>query len=146
MMSVILNGAAGVDPGRLAEAVPDPEVLARAKRRTFTAAYKQKIVARYEAAPHGERGALLRREGLYSSLIGKWQHQAAAGARRALSDARPGPKADPSARELARARREVERLEAELATSRRINDVQAKLCALLDDLSKGADTAGRPTT
>jgi hypothetical protein len=51
---------------------PDPEVPKRARRRTFTAAYKQEILAAYDAAPDGEKGAILRREGLYSSLISEW--------------------------------------------------------------------------
>ena len=53
---------------------PDPEVLERARRRTFTAAYKQEILAAYEAAPDGEKGAILRREGHnIPSLISEWR-------------------------------------------------------------------------
>jgi transposase len=52
---------------------PDPEVPERARRRTFTAQYKLEILAAYEAAPEGEKGALLRREGLYSSHIVEWR-------------------------------------------------------------------------
>jgi transposase len=52
---------------------PDPEVPERARRRTFTAQYKQQVLAAYEAAPDGEKGAVLRREGLYSSLISEWR-------------------------------------------------------------------------
>jgi transposase len=64
------------DPGRVAgddERHPDPEVPARARRRTFTAQYKQEILAAYEAAPDGEKGAILRREGLYSSHVIEWR-------------------------------------------------------------------------
>jgi hypothetical protein len=71
------------DPGQVAgddERHPDPEVPARARRRTFTAQYKQEILAAYEAAPGGEKGAILRREGLYSSLITEWRRARDAGA------------------------------------------------------------------
>jgi len=65
--------ATGIEnPGRMSGAVterPDPEVPERARRRTFTAKYKLEILAAYDAAPDGEKGALLRREGLYSSHI-----------------------------------------------------------------------------
>ena len=60
------------DPGRMSGAGaerPDPEVPERARRRTFTAKYKLEILAAYDAAADGEKGALLRREGLYSSHI-----------------------------------------------------------------------------
>lgn len=144
-MLVDQNPAAGVDAVGMSD-VPDPEVSPRAKRRTFTAAYKKKIVAEYEAAGHGERGALLRREGLYSSVIGKWREQSAAGAEAGLQERRRGPKPDPSGAEAARLRSEVQRLEAELAAARRIVDVQAKLSALLEDLSKGADSGKKQTS
>ena len=70
------------DAGRVTgerQARPDPEVPERARRRTFTAAYKQEILAAYEAAPDGEKGAMLRREGLYSSLISEWRRARDAG-------------------------------------------------------------------
>lgn len=145
-MSVLSDGSTDfVHAGPMSD-VPNPEVAPRAKMRTFTAAYKKRILAEYEATPRSERGALLRRERLYSSLIGKWQHQAASAVDKALSTQRPGPKPDASAKELARLQRENERLAAQLAKSQRINDVQAKLSALLDDLVKGADTDSKPTS
>ena len=55
---------------------PDPEVPEKARRRTFTAQYKQEVLAAYEAAAAGEKGAILRREGLYSSLITEWRRLA----------------------------------------------------------------------
>jgi transposase len=58
---------------------PDPEVPEKARRRTFTAQYKQEILAAYEAAADGEKGAILRREGLYSSLISEWRRARDAG-------------------------------------------------------------------
>src|SRR6516162_463444 len=71
------------DPGRMNDAGmerPDPEVPERARRRTFTAKYKLEILAAYDAAPEGEKGALLRREGLYSSHIVAWRRARDAGA------------------------------------------------------------------
>ena len=59
---------------------PDPEVPEKARRRTFTGQYKQEVLAAYEAAASGEKGAVLRREGLYSSLITEWRRAPDAGA------------------------------------------------------------------
>jgi len=120
--------------------VPEPEVAARAKARTFPASYKKKILADLVGLSHSERGALLRREGLYSALIRKWELQAGRDSGRGLTPVRAGPKPDPAVRELVRLQRENKRLQAELAKSRRITDVQAKLSALLGDLVKSADT------
>jgi hypothetical protein len=57
------------DPGRVADERPDPEMPERARRRSFTAQYKLDVAAEYDAAPAGEKGAVLRREGLYSSHV-----------------------------------------------------------------------------
>jgi len=80
--------------GRHAEPVtePDPEVPERATRRTYTAQYKLRILAEYERRARDERGALLRREGLYSSLISEWRKQRDEGALQALTagPGRPG--------------------------------------------------------
>jgi hypothetical protein len=72
---------AGVDSG--AASRPDPEVVAKAKRRTYTAEYKQRILEEAEAvaATRGGVGALLRREGLYSSLLATWRQERADGIR-----------------------------------------------------------------
>ena len=72
---------------------PDPEVPERARRRTFTAAYKREVLAAYEAAPDGEKGAILRREGLYSSLISEWRRARDAGALAGLKQPRGRPPA-----------------------------------------------------
>jgi transposase len=144
IMSLEMTAVAGVqDAGRM-EDLPDPEVAARAVKRTFTAAYKKKILAEYESTARGDRSALLRREKLYSSLIGKWQAQAAAGSAEPFAAKKPGPKPDTAAKELAALRAVNERLEAELAQSRKVIDVQAKLSALLEDLSRSADTGKKP--
>ena len=138
--------SSGIDHAGVMNDVPDPQVAPKAKARRFPSAYKKKILADLEGLSDSERGALLRREGLYSALIRNWQHQAASDAGQGLAPARPGPKVDPAARELARLGRENKRLEAELAKSRRITGVQAKLSALLGDLAKGADTGNESSS
>lgn len=137
--------SAGIDHAGVMSDVPDPEVTPRAKARTFSAAYKKKILADLEGLSQSERGALLRREGLYDSLIRKWRAQAARDAA-GVTPARPGPKPDPVARELATANGRIARLEAELEKSRRVTDVQAKLSALLGDLVKSADTGNESSS
>ena len=115
--------------------VPDPQVPQRARRRTYTARYKRDVLAEYEACDRAGKGALLRREGLYTSLISAWRDQRDAGALEALarpSGARP---ASASEREAARLRRENERLSAELDKARAVIEVQGKLSALLDTLA-----------
>jgi transposase-like protein len=139
---------AGADAGLVADdggRRPDPEVPERARRRTFTAAYKQEILAAYEAAPDGEKGAILRREGLYSSLISEWRRARDAGALAGLKQPRGRPAADPRDARIARLEREKAKLEQELATARFVVDVQAKLQALLEKLSGGADSGRGPT-
>ena len=123
---------------------PDPEVPERARRRTFTAQYKQEVLAAYEAAPDGEKGAILRREGLYSSLITEWRRARDAGALAGLKQPRGRPAADPRDAEIARLRKEKAKLEKELATSRFVVEVQSKLQALLETISESADTEPGP--
>jgi len=122
------------------EEVPDPQVPERAKRRSYTARYKAEIVAAYDRLDRDGRGALLRREGLYSSHISEWRKQAAKGALDALGKTRGRPPADPVERENARLRAEVARLQAEVETSRRVIEVQGKLSALLEQLATGGAT------
>jgi transposase len=123
----------------------DPEVPERARRRSFTALYKQEILAAYDAAPAGEKGAILRREGLYSSLISEWRRARDAGALAGLKQPRGRPAADPRDAQIARLQKEKAKLEQELATSRFVVEVQAKLQALLEKLSEGADNRPGPT-
>lgn len=133
-MSTVMVGASGVHAVEVADEVPDPQVVPRAKPRSFPASYKKRVLAEYEALPRTDRGAFLRREGLYSTLIRKWQKQAARGAEAALVDRPRGPKpADESAKQIAGLQSQVARLEAELADARRIADVQGKLFAYAGD-------------
>ena len=134
-----VTGDAGRVTGERQER-PDPEVPERARRRTFTAAYKQEILAAYEAAGPGEKGAMLRREGLYSSLITEWRRARDAGALAGLKQPRGRPAADPRDAQISRLRKEKAQLEQELAKARFVVDVQAKLQALLETISEGADT------
>ena len=131
------------DPGRMDGAGvgrADPEVPERARRRTFTAKYKLEILAAYDAAADGEKGALLRREGLYSSHIVAWRRARDAGALAGLAVARGRKRRDPQAELIARLEQEKRQLEQELAKTRFVVDVQAKLHALLETLSESADT------
>jgi hypothetical protein len=88
---------------------------------------------------------MLRREGLYSSLISEWRRARDAGALAGLKQPRGRPAADPRDARIARLERDKAKLEQELATSRFVVEVQAKLQALLEKLSEGADTKPGPT-
>ena len=151
-VSALLRAPGVVDPGRVDDAGterpdpdPDPEVPERAKRRTFTAKYKLAILAEYDAAPEGAKGALLRREGLYSSHIVEWRKARDAGALAGLAVPRGRKRRDPQAEKIARLEAEKRQLEQELAKARFVVDVQAKLHALLGTLSESADTEPRST-
>lgn len=114
---------------------PNPEVIPVASRRQFTAQYKLRILEEADrcTAP-GERGALLRREGLYSSYLSRWRQAQERGELAALSSKKRGPKpsSDPGLeKEIAKLRREKERLQARLAQAETIIDVQKKLSELL---------------
>jgi transposase len=124
---------------------PDPEVPERARRRRFTATYKAEILAAYDAAPDGGKGALLRRAGLYSSHIVAWRRARDAGAQAALAAPRGRRRHDPQQERIDRLEAEKQRLERELAKARFVVDVQAKLHALLETLSESADTDPRST-
>jgi transposase-like protein len=113
---------------------PNPEVVAKAKRRTFTASYKERILAAADAAQQsGQIGALLRREGLYSSLLATWRKERAAGITQAMSPHKRGPKSkqSPLATENAKLQRENLRLADRLRKAEIIIDVQKKLATLL---------------
>ena len=113
---------------------PDPEVVAQAKRRRFTAEYKQQILsAADQAKGTGGIGALLRREGLYSSLLATWRRERDAGVLQALAPQKRGPKSkrDPLAEENLRLRRETERLIEELRKAEIVIDIQKKVATLL---------------
>jgi len=124
---------------------PDPEVPERVKRRSFTAQYKLDIVAEYDAAPEGGKGAVLRREGLYSSHIIEWRKARDAGALAGLKATRGRRRRDPQAVKIAALEAEKKQLEQELAKARFVVEVQGKLHALLETLSESGDTDARST-
>ncbi len=115
--------------------VLDPQVPERARRRTYTAKYKRDVLAEYEGCDRAGRGALLRREGLYTSLISAWREQRDKGALEGLGRASGAQPVSAVERESARLRKENERLSAELDTARAVIEVQGKLSALLDTLA-----------
>jgi len=121
---------------------PDPEVSARAKTRTYAAAYKARILSEYESLDKAGKGALLRREGLYSSLVSAWRLQRDQAALAALAKPMGRPPADPVERENTKLRRENERLRAELDKARRVIEVQGKLSELLGQLAADSQDSG----
>jgi len=118
--------------GKVSERMPDTEVVEKAKRRQYTAEYKLRILHEVDACKGtGEIGALLRREGLYSSLISKWREQRDRGSLEGLSAHKRGPKVDPQAVEFARLHRENARLRKRLERAELIIDVQKKVAQML---------------
>ena len=119
-------------PGKASPPKVDTEVKAKPERRKFSAEYKRRILEEADACTEaGQIGALLRREGLYSSNLVHWRRQRTEGTLKALSPKKRGPKPDPLADENAALRRRVERLEAELKRAETIIEVQKKLSDLL---------------
>jgi transposase-like protein len=119
----------------LQERVPDPELVEQPRRRRFTAKYKLRIVQEADACTRpGEIGALLRREGLYSSHLSTWRKQRDEGALQSLGRPRGRKKADPLEAENARLKQRAERAEAELAKTRKVIQVQGNVSALLAEL------------
>lgn len=115
-------------------AAPDPEVLAKPRRRRFTPAYKARIVEEAQRCTEsGQIGALLRREGLYSSALTQWRRQYQSGALQALKDDKRGRKRTRDARdnELERLQRENERLNKKLRHAELIIEIQKKVAAML---------------
>jgi len=113
----------------------DPVLPERPRRRSFTADYKLAILDEYDAcAGDGDKGALLRREGLYSSHIVEWRRARDAGACAGLAPRARAPKLSAEQAELARVRRRAERAEADLAKARLVIEIQGKASALLEQL------------
>lgn len=116
-------------------AVPDPELVERARRRRFTAEYKLRILSEADACTRpGETGALLRREGLYSSHLSAWRKQRDQGALAALGRRRGRRRPHRLEAENAELRQRLERTGAELAKARKVIEVQGNVSALLGEL------------
>lgn len=116
----------------------------RPSRRSFSPEYKLAIVAEYENAPNGEKGAILRREGLYSSHVIEWTRARDTGALEGVSDSRRSakrPKKSVESAELERLRARNAKLEADLTKTQTALDIMGKAHALLEQLSESADNA-----
>jgi transposase len=121
--------------------VPDPEVRERPRPpRSYPAAYKLRILGEYEQLDKAGKGALLRREGLYTSLLSEWRKQRDKGALAALRQRRGRPPVDPLARKNVRLERENARLRDQLARQARVLEVQGELSALLSRLAASSAT------
>ncbi len=132
--------------GRAApEGIADPELVERAKRRTFTAKYKLEILEKADACTRsGEIGELLRREGLYTSHLTYWRKQQRDGALKELGRPRGRKPVDRRDEEIAKLKRKLERSEAELVKSRRVIEIQGNVSALLEEML-GSESAPRST-
>ena len=126
------RGSAGASP----RGVPDPELAERPRRRRFTGEYKLRVLREAEGCTRkGEIGALLRRDGLYTSHLTAWRKQRDAGALEGLAPRKRGPRGpSPEQVENEQLRRRAEGAEAELETARRVIEVQGNVSALLEDL------------
>lgn len=110
---------------------PDSEVIVRAERRTFTAAYKHAILQECDICASGEIGQILRREGLYSSHLTKWRRQRVQGELAGLEPQMRGPRAKPELAVVRQLRQDNERLQLRLKQAEAIIDVQKKVSQLL---------------
>lgn len=145
--SVEAAGAGHEDQGGVAElgfvagaraapaGAPNPELVEQAKRRTFTAGYKARILAEADAATRpGEVGELLRREGLYTSHLTYWRKQRKDGALKELGKPRGRKPVDRRDEEIVRLTRKLERSETELAKMKRVVEIQGNVSALLEEM------------
>jgi transposase len=160
MLEMTRNGAAGREAERAVgerseaaggaaapAALPDPELVGRPQRRRFSAEYKLRILSEADACGRpGEIGALLRREGLYTSHLTYWRKQREAGALKELGRPRGRKPVDRREQELAELRRHAERLEAELARARTVIEIQGNLSALLEQMLGTEGARGRGST
>jgi transposase len=123
--------------------VPNPEVSEKASRRSYTAEYKRLILKEAEVSKgQGQVGALLRREGLYSSNLTAWRHQVERGTLDALSSRKRGPKArkpDPSVRRISEQEKEIQKLRARLRKAELIIDAQKKIAEIFQLTSDQKD-------
>ena len=125
--------------------VPEIDPAARPQRRRFSAEYKQTILAEYEAAPDGEKGSVLRREGLYSSQISEWRLARDAGALGGMETRNRQAKRNATEVELEKLKRKHQRTETELTRTRLALDIMGKASALLESLAESADTEKKST-
>jgi transposase len=145
---VISSNSSAKETGETVPETVSPDPAPRPSRRSFTAAYRLAIVAEYESAPRREKGAVLRREGLYHSHIKEWTAAREAGALSGLADARRstrGSKGSAKDRvEVGRLRAQNVRLTAQLAQTRTALDIMGKAHELLEMLSESTGTQAPP--
>ncbi|HZT65404.1 MAG TPA: transposase [Acidimicrobiales bacterium] len=128
-----------VDDGTASDGSGRPNYHKTGIRRIFPPEYKLAILAEYDACSEaGEKGAILRREGLYSSLITDWRRQHRQGLLKAALGRQDGGRGGPSLSEVAKLRAENDRLRTKLAQAEAVIDVQGKVHALLEEISKSA--------
>ena len=141
--AVAATGGPTTGNGKL---IPDPAVLEKPVRRRFTAEYKLRILQEADRCTEsGQLGALLRREGLYSSLLSTWRQQRDEGTLAGLTPKRRGRKANPDAPLIAenlRLTRETQRLAAKLRQAETIIDIQKKLSEMLGIPLPPSDNSG----
>jgi len=141
--AVAATGGPATGNGKL---IPDPAVLEKPVRRRFTAEYKLHILHEADRCTEsGQLGALLRREGLYSSLLSTWRQQRDEGTLAGLTPKRRGRKANPDAPLIAenlRLTRETQRLAAKLRQAETIIDIQKKLSEMLGIPLPPSDNSG----
>jgi len=144
MLTMTLTTADLVHRAQNGEVNENDDPSARPRRRSFTAAEKRAHLNAYDALPKGEgRGAYLRREGLYSSHISEWRRQRDNGTLDSSPATASKSKAKTDQAELARARRRIEKLEAELERTKIALEITGKAHALLELISESADTEPR---
>ena len=126
-----ISSTAALRGSGIKTAVPNPEVPEKASRRSYTAEYKRRILREAEVCKkQGQVGALLRREGLYSSNLTAWRHQVERGTLDALSSKKRGPKArkpDPSVRRITEQEKEIQKLRVRLKKAELIIEAQKKI-------------------
>ena len=142
-VAVAATGGPTAGNGKL---IPDPVVLEKPVRRRFTAEYKLRILHEADrCTASGQLGALLRREGLYSSLLSTWRRQRDEGTLAGLTPKRRGRKVHPDAPLIAenqRLTRETQRLAAKLRQAETIIDIQKKLSEMLGIPLPPSDNSG----
>ena len=121
------------------QVIPEP-ALEKRTRRTFKAEYKLRIIAEAEACKHGELGALLRREKLYSNQLSDWRREFAEKGVAGLSKSAPGPAAarTPEQQRIDQLEKETSRLNRKLEIANDCLDLQKKALSMLDHLSNGS--------
>jgi len=141
------TGVSSPSAGAAVALAPDPEVVEKASRRHFTAKYKLQVLEEADRCAPGEIGALLRREGLYSSHLTTWRRQREAGALAALTPRQRGRKLrapDAQGARVVELEREVERLRQRLLQAETIIEVQKKVSLLLGIDPSPSAISGRP--